>query len=62
MNKTDPTVPLGLISSNVGGTTIQLWSEREQLLSTCNNVSAPGQNTSFYGGLYNGMIAPLYVL
>ena len=59
LNKTDPDVPLGLLSSNVGGTVIQSWSERTQLLRTCGNVSAPGQNTSFFGGLYNGMIAPL---
>ena len=59
MNKTNSDVPLGLISSNVGGTTIQAWSERQKLLSTCKNVSDPEGSTVYYGGLYNGMIAPL---
>jgi sialate O-acetylesterase len=59
MNKTDPGVPLGLISSNVGGTTIQAWSEKEKLLAACGNVTTPGEDDAYYGGLYNGMIAPL---
>ena len=59
MNKTEPDVPLGLISSNVGGTTIQAWSEKAKLLAACGDVTTPGGDDSYYGGLYNGMIAPL---
>jgi hypothetical protein len=59
MNETEPEVPLGMISSNVGGTTIQAWSAKEQLLASCQQVSDPETDTSYYGGLYNGMIAPL---
>lgn len=50
-------IPFGLISNNVGGTAIELWSRAADLTS-CANASAPYGPPYTNGTLYNGMIAP----
>lgn len=50
-------IPVGLISNNVGGTSIELWSRGADLAS-CANASAPYPPPYVNGTLYNGMIAP----
>ena len=51
-------VPVGLISSNVGGTAAEEWTRKETLEShpDLKGTFAPSQGSS---GLYNAMIAPL---
>ncbi len=51
-------IPFGLISNNVGGTSIELWS-RGSDLATCANTSAAPYGPPYSNGvLFNGMVAP----
>ncbi len=64
-------VPIGLINTSYGGTVLQAWASREALAGNPTArrlmvefaamkeppIWATGQNT--WGGLYNGMVAPL---
>ena len=52
------TVPLGLISNNVGGTAIELWTDSIALDACANQSDAPYAPPYTNGSLYNGMIAP----
>ena len=73
MKATDDVVPLGMIESAYGGTTIEQWLSVDSQLQ-CSNVSCHANSSNPYskstaeectkdsemgnGGLYNGMVAP----
>lgn len=51
--QTDSTVPIGLVASSVGGTTIEHWSPNSTL-DECPRATRTASNAQ----LYNGMVAP----
>lgn len=56
--ETGASVPLGVISNNVGGTAIELWVDETSLNACAGAPDAPYAPPYTNGSLYNGMIAP----
>ena len=62
-NDTSAPVPMGLIESAVGGTTIQSWTPNNTLAAACKNASGGaaiphGHTAPGDGSLFNGMVLP----